>query len=114
MKNELNSYLEAIKVDYVNGKWVTGDEIHDNIRNESIVRFCLGLRIEEGSSYIKVISGNSVHSFIMKKDAIKNGKQFLKGDILKAATWRAPALNQARGNIFGEYHVSWTGADYLR
>jgi hypothetical protein len=35
---------------------------------------------------------------------------FQDGDILKAASWAAPARNFPRGNVFKEYRVSWTGA----
>lgn len=111
MKNALDLYLTEIKKDYL--KWSPpgkGDEIQQKVRDESVARFFSGLRYKMGSMYIKVISGNGVHSFIVRED----GPKFKKGDILKAATWRAPALNQARGNIFGEYHISWTGADYLK
>ena len=37
-----------------------------------------------------------------------------KGDVLKAASWNAPALNRARGNVFeGLYPMKWTGPLYL-
>ena len=38
---------------------------------------------------------------------------FKVGDILKAAGYRAPALNKARGNIFESYSVAWTGPHYI-
>ena len=39
---------------------------------------------------------------------------FKKGDILKAASWSAPAKNRARGNILeGNYPIQWTGPLYL-
>lgn len=44
-----------------------------------------------GRRYIKIIRGNSVHAFV----DIKNG------DILKPASWKAPAKH-ARGSIFSE------------
>ena len=39
--------------------------------------------------------------------------RFQEGDILLAASWATPAKNKARGNIYQEYHISWTGPDYL-
>ena len=38
-----------------------------------------------------------------------------KGDILKAAGYRAPARNSARGNVLeGNYAIQWTGPLYLK
>ena len=68
------------------------------------------IRVTEGKKYIKVIQGTSVWGFIVKED----GGKFRKGDILKAAGWNAPAMNQARGNIIdGGYTIQWTGPLYL-
>jgi len=66
------------------------------------------IRFKEGSKYIKVIHGSSVHSFIVKSP---NDAKFKYGDILKAASWRAPARNFARGNVIDETfeNVLWTG-----
>lgn len=47
------------------------------------------LRWEEGSRYIRVFLGTSVFCFIDKKN----------GDILKAATYKAPQKNGVRGNV---------------
>ena len=69
-----------------------------------------------GRKYKKIISVNesgheSVWGFIVNGDSGK----FKDGDILKAASWSAPATNKARGNIFDdEYTVCWTGPEYLR
>lgn len=107
MQNELNRYLDLIKNDYINQKWHCNDEI----KNEMIERFVNGVSYQEGKKFIKVVTGNSVHSFIVKES---DGK-FQKGDILKAASWNAPAKNSARGNIFNEnIKTSWTGAFYLK
>lgn len=62
-----------------------------------------------GSKYVKLISDRSVWGFVVKKDSDK----FKRGDILMAASWAAPATNKARGNIFEEYSVAWTGPMYL-
>jgi hypothetical protein len=61
-----------------------------------------------GKKFIKVLNNHAAHSFIVLED---DGK-FNAGDILKAASWSAPAKNFARGNVInGEYgRISWAGA----
>jgi len=73
--------------------------------------------VKEGQKFIKVWAKHSVHSFIVKEDMFTPGGQprFKKGDVLKAASWAAPALNQPRGNVLeGNYPMQWTGPLYLR
>ena len=70
------------------------DEVRDNMYNEYKNSF----KITNGQKYIKVTNDGSVKAFIVKKD---NGK-FKTGDILKPASWKAPAKG-ARGNIFDKY-----------
>ena len=61
----------------------------------------------QGSRYIKIIRGTSAHCFVDRTN----------GDVLKAASWRAPAKH-ARGNIFahdnGLDRVGPYGAAYLK
>jgi hypothetical protein len=66
--------------------------------------------VKEGPKYIKIIRKGSVHAFIVKKDF----KHFKSGDVLKPASWAAPALNSPRGNVLeGNYPMCWTGPLYL-
>jgi len=50
------------------------------------------IRVEFGRKYAKVIRGGSVHTFI----------DLTNGNILKAASYKAPAPNGVRGNIFDD------------
>ena len=111
MEQQIQAYLGHIRNDYAN--WI--DRLMDNrnlkIKAQMIEEFWNGVRVEEGRTYIKVVtrtSVTSVHSFIVKED----GPKFRKGDILKAASWKAPAKNFARGNILDEKwsNTTWAGA----
>jgi len=83
----------------------------DATKEERAKEFARTVHIEEGRKYMKVIQGGSVWGFVMKAD----DKQFKAGDILKAASWAAPARNKPRGNILeGDFSwVRWTGPEYL-
>ena len=75
----------------------------------------LDLKLKPGRKFIKVVEGNRVWGFVAKVDGLHKGLPMAKGDILKAAGWRAPAKH-SRGNIFDvEMHksFSWTGPNYL-
>ena len=101
---DMAEYLDTIKKDYAGfQKPVT------TFRQEMIDEFNASVRYEVGSKYIKVITGSSVHSFIVRNKTDK----FKPGDILKAASWKAPAKNFARGNIFDKTfdRIRWTGAN---
>ena len=100
----VNNLLENIKNDYA--KWTTWEE--------GIERFNNGIRTEDGKKYTKVIQGTSVWGFIAKADGVVIGLPCKKGDVFKAAGWRAPAKWQ-RGSIFdkGTNWFGWTGPRYL-
>ena len=66
-----------------------------------------------GKKYVKVdmIDGQtSVWGFVV---ATHNDNKFKFGDILLAAGYNKPARNKARGNIFTDYNIRWTGPLYL-
>ena len=115
MSDALKEYKKKIGDDYEN--WTLGsrallnaDSIEKRIRRNGVVEFKNGIDHVCGSKYIKVTRSDnqtSVHSFIVN---IYDDDKFKYGDILKAASWKSPARNFARGNIFEEYKVKWTGA----
>jgi hypothetical protein len=75
----------------------------------------LDLSLKKGRKFIKVVHDNSVLGFVALVDGEHKGAPMKRGDILKAATWRAPAKH-SRGSIFdAEMHksFSWTGPNYL-
>ena len=111
MQEQIQTLLESIKQDYIN--WCTQDGRKElsGYSKDQVDNWDSLMKVREGKKYIKIIRENGVWGFISKTDF----KHFKKGDILKAAGWQAPALNQARGNIFdADYSVAWTGPHYLR
>ena len=115
MQEQLDSLIQAIKDDYF--KWTSrnGTKELTEVNKNMIAEFNSKITLKEGQKYIKVISGSSVWGFIAKSDFNKGSKCFSKGDILKAASWAAPARNKPRGNILEENFswVRWTGPEYL-
>jgi len=106
--DRLEIYLARIREDYV--KFWKPEDLEKTHIQDMITEFNQNLTYKIGNSYIKVIQGSSVHSFIVNK----TGK-FPVGSILMAASWKAPATNFARGNILqDDYVVRWTGAIYLK
>ena len=85
-----------------------------DIKTRMIGEFKDGIRLKNGQKYIKVITGTSVWGFIAKSDGVHKGIPYRRGDVFKAAGWRAPAKH-VRGSIFDDssswYH--WTGPRYL-
>lgn len=80
-------------------------------RDTFIDTFVNTLEIRKGKKYIKIIVEGAVKAFIVAKD---DGK-FKAGDLLKPASWAAPAKNSARGNVLeGKFSGGWTGPAYLK
>ena len=75
----------------------------------------LDLKLLPGRKFIKVVEDNRVWGFVSLVDGEHKGAPIKRGDIMKAAGWRA-AAKHSRGSIFdAEMHksFSWTGPNYL-
>ena len=71
------------------------------------------LVVEIGNKYIRLWMGTSCWGFISRVDGDLKGAPIKKGDLLKAATWKAPAKH-ARGNIIdGTARYGVYGPEYL-
>ena len=124
IKPIVGNTTKTLKVNGKNG--LSFDDAMDNLLGKiqenyderymgSSVEKKLELSLKPGRKFIKVVEGTRVWGFIAKVDGVHKGVPMLKGDILKAATWRAPAKH-SRGSIFDkEMHksFSWTGPNYL-
>jgi hypothetical protein len=110
MDNQLIQLMVEIAKDY--SDWKSRGDYGSEKDYENMIR---SLNIESGRKYHKItnnVSGQTmVWGFIVKQD----DKKFRAGDILKAASWAAPARNKPRGNILdGDFSwVRWTGPEYL-
>jgi hypothetical protein len=108
MNIALSAYLDKIALDYI--AWRAKTKYPITFAESATFR--KSLKVKMGSKYIKVTKTDNqevVHSFIVRGE----DKKFEAGDILKPAGFNAPTRNAARGNIFGEYAIKWTGPNYL-
>jgi hypothetical protein len=69
--------------------------------------------VEVGNKFIRIWHSGSCWGFISRVDGDLKGSPIKKGDLLKAATWKAPAKH-ARGNIIdGTARYGVYGPEYL-
>ena len=88
------------------GRWsnISEDKTVDECKDSDVIRenmyheYSSGVGSVKGSKYIRITTGNrgAAWGFVVNTD---NDKKFKKGDLLKAASWKAPARNFARGNV---------------
>ena len=72
------------------------------------------LIVEIGTKFIRLWQGSSCWGFISRIDGDLKGSPIKKGDLLKAATWKAPAKH-ARGNIIdGTAKYGVYGPEYMK
>lgn len=72
------------------------------------------LNVHVGSKFIKITHHGGVWGFIARNDGMLKGVPYKRGDLFRAATFRAPAQH-SRGNII-DGTDSWDiyGPSYLR
>lgn len=83
----------------------------DGLTEKAVSNFRNEFEVVKGRKYAKVTNRGSAWAFIV---VVENDKKFRYGDILKPASWSTPARNSARGNIFEDYKIRWTGPLYLK
>lgn len=97
-------YLSECERDYT---------LHFPPRTNRTIRF----DVEVGRKFVRIWrrfegeSGRSCHAFV-----VLTHPKFKTGDLLLPASWKAPAMNASRGNVFDptSYIARWIGPAYLR
>ena len=112
MQKQIEQLIQKCKADYTKFA-MAGDRgmpEPDSYFGKTLANFEDSFEIKEGIKYIKLVRDGGVWGFIVNTD---KDKKFKYGDILMAAGYNAPARNKARGNVFENYSVAWTGPHYL-
>ena len=106
----IKNLMTGAKLDYERMSTSNGTKELTGYSKEQVELWDNKTKIMPGKKYIKIVQDTGVFCFIAKEDF----KHFKKGDILKAAGYNAPALNQPRGNVLtGNYMIQWTGPLYM-
>ena len=72
------------------------------------------VKVDIGTKFIKITHNNSVWGFISRFDGTFKGRPIRKGDLMKAASWKAPAAI-SRGNIVaGTARWDVYGPNYIK
>jgi hypothetical protein len=104
----MNEKFEAALKTFLAGAQAKVDKHHERYEHVKAPV----LTVDKGRRYLRIVSQDSaqrsVYVFI----------DTTSGDILKAASWKKPAPNGVRGNIFSPDNglgcVDWHGAIYIR
>ena len=110
LEEGITNMMQGAKDDYIRMSTSGGKEL-TGWSKEQVEKWDSNTKVSFGKKFIKIVHDTGVFAFVMKEDS----GRFKKGDILKAASWRAPALNSPRGNVLtGNYAIQWTGPLYLK
>ena len=107
MSEAVSGLIDAMIADY--DRWQTANGTREKTPVQVTIYddYSASLTAEVGRKYIKIVGNGSVKAFIVNTE---NDKNFKYGDILKPASWATPARNFARGNVFDDFNIAWTGA----
>ena len=119
IQDGIKNLIKAANADYCDRSYKSEDAVPDYVL-EMQENFKNGWTIEEGKKQISIYNtlGNqkSIWGGVVKEDSADG--LLKKGDILKAAGWKTPALNAPRGNILRAPYpiigMRQYGPDYLR
>ncbi len=108
-------------LDYLNGNPIVKSfidkvnaERKEHYKNLDWMNGKTDLIVEIGNKFIRLWEGNGCWGFISRVDGDLKGAPIKKGDLLKPATWKAPAKH-ARGNIMdGSAQYSVYGPSYIK
>ena len=101
-------------LDGIGNSYANWNKALDSPNTDRVNEFRNHLKINSGRKFDKVIENRRVWGFVAKTDGVLKGIPYFKGDVFKAAGWRAPAKH-VRGSIFSTENnwYSWTGPNYL-
>ena len=102
MSPEIQAAIQAVIDLMVN------DYSKDGTSLSQITKYTNSFRIDVGHKYIKVLNEYGIKFFVVN---CTDDKKYPYGTVLKAANWKAPERNFARGNVFSieKSRVDWYG-----
>lgn len=95
-------------------KYLSNNLIVDEFIKNLKSKYGRNYEITVGSKFIRIMNGTTVWGFISRFDGMFKGYMVRKGDLMMAATHKAPAKH-SRGNIIdGTASYDKYGPNYLR